>query len=122
MMKASDTDSINNQLVDLAIDSNQISLEDLEDGVEPSDAFVEICVALLEKLHTHDNQVGLCKIEVGITLSDIYRAIESRKPHFSEISTLLKFRLISFLCSHLQVRQEPKIESYFIVYLSQWTY
>jgi hypothetical protein len=104
MVKVSDVDSINKQLVDLGVpECNRITIEDLKpDESKASDIFCGICTILLEKLHTHDNQVQ--KLVGDVTLTSIYKAIECRQPHFLETASMLKFRLISFICSHLQVR------------------
>jgi hypothetical protein len=103
MVKVSDVDLINKQLDDLGVPHcNRIIIEDLSDESKPSDIFCGICTLILEKLHSHDNRVQ--NIVGDVTVKAIYKAIECRQPHFLETASMLKFRIISFICSHLQVR------------------
>lgn len=103
MLKVSDVDAINKILDDLDVQRyNRITIEDLSDESQPSDTFIAICTALLEKLHVHDSKVEILLGDV--TVIAIYKAIECRLPHFLETACMIKYRLISFICSHLQVR------------------
>jgi hypothetical protein len=88
MVKVSDVDSINKQLDDLGVPQyNRITIEDLPGEFKASDMFCRICTILLEKLHTHNNQVH--EIVGDLTVTSIDKAIECRQPHFLETASIL---------------------------------
>ena len=107
MLRESDLQLINNQLDDIfAPETNRISLDDLDDITEVSECFATIFTAISRRLHEYDNRVKIPTKLSGITVIDIYGALENLRPHFEVSATILKYRTLNFLCTHLQVTEK----------------
>ena len=105
MLQQSAVDAINDKLGNVLVKgSHTILLSDLDDSEYSSESFLSICVDLLEMLSRLDNRVICLSVDSVITISHIYNSIIHLCPPFLESSSLLKYRLISFLCAHCQVR------------------
>ena len=114
--KQSLVNSINNQLEDIVIsDTRVITIEDLDDSSAISESYSSICKNLLDLLHPLDNRVCLISSNDNMSLDDIYAAIKDAQPDFLQTASLLKFRLISFLCTHLQVRHTILMDYQFVI-------
>ena len=104
-------DAINNQLSDLSIlDENcpsNITDHDLLDGQPLTENYIKVVRDLLNYLARYDG--GITPLadkgnENPLTLENLFHSIISRQPHFTLSSSNLKYRILSFLCSHLQVK------------------
>ena len=105
MLKQGAVDSINNQLEDIDINESQkITLHDLDDSVNLSPIYTSVCVSLVDMLNALDNRVQQISLGCTVTVPLIYLAIKALQPDFEETASILKYRLINFLCNHLQVR------------------
>ena len=119
MLKQSLVNSINNQLEDIVIsDTRVITLEDLDDSSAASESYSLICKNLLDLLHPLDNRVCLVSSNDNLSVGDIYTAIKDAQPDFLQSASLQKFRLISFLCTHLQVRHTILMGNRFMIQLN----
>lgn len=104
MLKQAAVDSINNQLDDIDLNESQrITLSDIDDNLELSHSYLSICASLLGTLSTLDNRAQKMPLNSMTNISHIYMAIKDLQPDFEESASLLKYRLINFLCNHLQV-------------------
>ena len=108
MLKPSNVDAINNQLEDLDCTDRRLGVDDVVDSTTPlSDNYLAVCGALLERLSCYDNtQVVLSSTT---TVQDLYAALASRRPHFTVAASLLRYRVVSFLCSTLQAERLVKL-------------
>ena len=103
-VKSSNVSSINLQLEDiLTHNSCTISLSDLNDTQSISEAFYSACVALIAKIHLFDSRVKFLPAFDAVTIVDVYETVVDLRPHFEISSTILKYRLLTFMCAHLQV-------------------
>jgi hypothetical protein len=103
-MKEQAITQINNQLDDLAVDGTfRFGLNDFIEDSDASEEYSSTCKALVETLRYHDERVGFSANGTSSSLVDIYKAIEPRKPHFQEVADHLKYRILSYLCTNLQV-------------------
>ena len=107
MLRECDLQQINNQLDDIfAPEKIRISLDDLDDVTEVSENFATTFIAVAGRLHDYDNRVKILAQLSGITIIDIYGALENLRPHFEVSATILKYRTLNFLCTHLQVTEK----------------
>ena len=105
-LKSPNISSINFQLKDiLACESRTISLSDLDDTQSVSEAFYSACEALIAKIHQFDSRVKFLPTFDSVSILDVYAAVEDLRPHFKISSTILKYRLLTFMCAPLQVMQ-----------------
>lgn len=104
--KPSNISSINFQLEDIfPCKSYSISLSDLNDTQPISEAYYSACVALIVKIRQSDGRVTFLPTIEAVSIIDVYAAVEDLRPHFGISSSILKYRLLTFLCAHLQVTQ-----------------
>lgn len=104
--KSSNISSINFQLEDIfSCKSYSISLSDLNDTQPISQAYYSTCVELIAKIHQFDDRVIFLPTIEAVSIIDVYAAVEDLRPHFGVSSSILKYRLLTFLCAHLQVTQ-----------------
>ena len=105
MLKQGAVDSINNQLEDIDINVTQkITLHDLDDRVDLSPIYISVCAGLLDMLTALDNRAQQISVDRSVTVSLIYMAMKDLRPDFEETASILKYRMINFLCNHLQVK------------------
>lgn len=112
MLKASNIDAINNQLEDLDCTERRITSVDLIDG-SLTENYIAICACLIERLTSHDAlTVTIPASNYGaISMKDLYDTLASRSPHFTMTSSLLPYRIVSFLCSNLQAERLLKLST-----------
>jgi hypothetical protein len=107
MLKESTVESLNSELAAIfQKESFCLLLNDLNDDEDISGNLSIIYGALIARSHDLDGRVALLQSNVAVTVTDIYKSVEDLKPHFEASATFLKYRLISLLCSHLQVNNQ----------------
>ena len=105
-LKLSNVTSINFQLEDiLPCKSFSLALSDLNDTQSISEAFYSACVALIANIHLFDDRIKLLPAFDVVSIVDVYESVEDLRPHFQISSTILKYRLLTFMCAHVQVIQ-----------------
>lgn len=104
MLKESAVESLNSQLNAIfQKESFSLHLNDLNDDTNVSENLSIIFGALVARSHDLDGRVTLLQPNLVLTVMDIFKSVADLKPHFESSATLLKYRLVSLLCSHLQV-------------------
>eukprot|EP01041_Mallomonas_annulata_P002712 gene2712-5339_t len=95
--------SLNFQLEDIQLEGDpRFGLEDFSDQ-STNEKFLSTCRGILDKLRFYDGKIPI--ISETSDLTEIYHAIEHRKPHFQANSDNLQYRLLSLLCTHLQAER-----------------
>jgi hypothetical protein len=107
MLKESAVELLNSQLTAIfQKESFCLLLDDLNDDEDVSGNLSIIYGALIVRSHDLDGRVALLQPNKAVTVTDIFKSVEDLKPHFEATSTFLKYRLVSLLCSHLQVNNQ----------------
>ena len=110
MLKPSNVEAINNQLEDLDCTGHRLAGDDLVDapGAPLTGNYLAVCDALLERLSCYDG--ARVALSAATTASDLHAALAAqRKLHFTATASLLRYRLVSFLCSTLQAERLVKL-------------
>ena len=101
-MTAKLVESLNFVLDDLLVSEHRLNAESLNDSTGFGPDFIIICSALLERLSYYDAQVQ--RVGPNATIQEVFDSLRPRGPHFTLDSDIIKYRIIQFLCTNLQVR------------------
>ena len=106
--QAEEMEGLNYSLDDLQLDGTDRFAEGAAvDGAK----FSRTCAELLSRLRHYDDRVGVPDGSRQLSAKDVYEAVRAREPHFALDANQIEYRLLHFLCTHLQAERIRKHSS-----------